>query len=165
MYNDSVDIMIGCYSRDDERNEQSENDLNLDSGSSMPQQNSNLTEEDFRSLLNTSSRENSKITIENTRIIGDEIASQVTTKLNDIRSSLPWQNQEAINTAITERVLPSIENSLVARGGANVTMEDQRANRLHDNPRAPIFTKMDYKSSGLQRNSEVLNPRKRRKIV
>ena len=102
-----VDIMLDSYSKNDERNEQSDNELNLDSGSSRPQQNSNLAGEVFRSLLNTNSRENSEITIETTRNIGDEIASQVTRKVNDIKSSLNLQIQEAINTAITENV-PSL---------------------------------------------------------
>ena len=31
-------IMLGSYSRDDERNDNSENELNLDSGSNRPQQ-------------------------------------------------------------------------------------------------------------------------------
>ena len=101
---ENVNIMLGSYSRDDERNEQSENELNLDSGSSTLQQNSNLAEEDFRSLLNTNSRENSELTIETSRFIGDEIASQVTRKFNDIKSSLTLQIQEAFNTAITENV-------------------------------------------------------------
>ena len=48
---ENVDIMLGSYSRDDERNEQSESELNLDSGSSRPQQNSNLTGKDFKSIL------------------------------------------------------------------------------------------------------------------
>ena len=53
-------------------------ELNLDLGylrPNGPHQNSNLVGEDFRSLLNTNSRENSEVTIETTRIIGDEIAS------------------------------------------------------------------------------------------
>ena len=87
---ENVDKMLGSYSRDDERNEPSENKLNLDSGSSRPQQNSNLAGEDFRSLLNTNSREKSDITIETTRIIEDEIPSQVTRKFNDIKSSLKF---------------------------------------------------------------------------
>ena len=116
---ENVDIMLGSYPRDDETNEQSESELNLDPGSSRPQQNSNLVGEDFRSLPNTNSRENSEITIEITRIIGDEITNQVTRKFNDIRSSLNLQIQEAVNTAIPEKVLPSIGNSLVAHGRAN----------------------------------------------
>ena len=61
---ENFDIMLGSYSRDDERNEQRESELNLDSGTSRPQQNSNLAGEDFRSLPNTNSRENSEFTIE-----------------------------------------------------------------------------------------------------
>ena len=118
-----VDIMLDSYSRVVERNDQSESELNLDSGSSRLQQNSNLTGEDFRSLLNSNKREDSEITIDTTKVLGDEIASQVTRKLLDIRSTLKLQVQEAINTAITERILPSIENSLVARGRANIAIE------------------------------------------
>ena len=53
---ENVDIMLGSYARDEERIEQSENESN------RPHQNSNLVE-DFRSLLNTNSRENSEVTI------------------------------------------------------------------------------------------------------
>ena len=52
---ENVDIMLGSYSREVERNDLSESELNLDSGSTRPQQSFNLIGEDFRSLLNTSS--------------------------------------------------------------------------------------------------------------
>ena len=39
---ENVDIMQGSYSREDERNDQSDREFNLDSGSISPQQNSNL---------------------------------------------------------------------------------------------------------------------------
>ena len=74
---ENVDIMLGSYARDDERIEQSENEMNLDSGSNRPRRNSNLVGEDFRSLLNTNSRENSEATIETTRLIIEEISSQM----------------------------------------------------------------------------------------
>ena len=73
---ENVDVMLGNYSRNDERNDESENELNLDSESSRPQRNSNATGEDFRSLL-TNSRENSEITIETTRMINEEISNQM----------------------------------------------------------------------------------------
>ena len=126
---ENVDILLGSYSRDDERNDQGESELNLDSGYSRPQKKSNLVAEDFRSLPNTNSRENSEMTIETTRIIGDEITNQITRKVNDTRTSLDSQIQEAIKTAITEKILPSIENSLVAHGRANLTMVDHRPHR------------------------------------
>ena len=73
-----ADIMLGSYSRDEENNG-SENEVNLDSGSNRPHHSSNVIDEDFRSLLNTNSRENSEITIETTRM---------SRKLNEIKISL-----------------------------------------------------------------------------
>ena len=96
---ENVDIMLGNYSRGDERNDQSDSELNLDSGSIRPQQNSNLVGEYFRSLLNTNSRDNS----ESTRMISEEIPNQMSGKLNEIKSSLNSQIQDAITTAITEK--------------------------------------------------------------
>ena len=69
---ENVDVMLGSYSRNNEENDLSENDINLDSESSRPQRNSNVSGEDFRSLL-TNSRENSEATIETTRLFNGEI--------------------------------------------------------------------------------------------
>ena len=52
---ENVDIMLGSYSREGEDNNASENEANLDSRSSRPQQSSNTLGEDFRSLLNVNS--------------------------------------------------------------------------------------------------------------
>ena len=50
-----ADVMLGNYSREDERNNQSDSKLSLDPASSIrPQQNSNVVGEDFRSLLTNS---------------------------------------------------------------------------------------------------------------
>ena len=89
---ENVVIMLGSYSRDDEENNGSENEVKLDSGSSRPQQNSNVLE-DFRSLLNTNSRENSEVTVETTKLISKEISNQIPRKLNEIKSSLNFQNK------------------------------------------------------------------------
>ena len=94
---ENVDVMLGSYSRNNGDDDQSENEIDLDSESSRPQRNSNMTGEDFRSLL-TNSRENSEITIEKTRLINEEISSQITRKLNEIRTSLDSQIQDAITT-------------------------------------------------------------------
>ena len=80
-----------------------------------PQQNSNVVGEDFRSLI-PNSHENSEITIETTRMISDEVSSQVTRRLNEIKDSLHFQIQKAITTAVTEKVLPSIQISLDTQG-------------------------------------------------
>ena len=100
---ENVDIMLGNYSREDEENVTSENEVNLDSGSSRPQQNSYVMGDDFRSLLNTNSRENNEITIETTRMISKEISNQMSRKLNEIKTSLSFQIQDAISNSITEK--------------------------------------------------------------
>ena len=109
---ENVDTMLGSYDRDDERAERSESELNLDSGSNRLHQNPHLVGEDFRSLLNTNSRENSEITVETTRLINEEISNQMSRRLNEIKSSLNSQIQNAISAAIADTVLPSIQNTL-----------------------------------------------------
>ena len=109
---ENVDIMLGSYSREDDENNVSENEVNLDSGSSRPQQSSNVIGKDFRSLLNTNSRENSEITIEITRLINEEISNKMSRKFNEIKNSLDFQIQNAISSAITEKILPSIQHTL-----------------------------------------------------
>ena len=153
---ENVDIMLGSYSRDGEGNA-SEDEMNLDSESNRLQQGSNVIGEDFRSLLNTNSRENSQVTIETTRMISDEISNQVSRRLNEIKTSLNFQIQDAISNAITEKILPSIQNTLEMQGRPNFTMVYRRFNGLHPGPRSTEFTMKDQRSSGLQRNAEVGN--------
>ena len=100
---ENVDIILGSYSRDDEDNNGSENEVNLDSESSRPQQNSNVIGEDSRSLLNTNSREKSEITIETTRTISEDISNQITWRLNEIKTSSNFYIRDAISNAITEK--------------------------------------------------------------
>ena len=100
---ENVDIMLGSYSRNDGNNT-SEDEMNLDSGSNRPQQSSNVIGEDFRSLLNTNNRENSQVKIETTRMINDERSNQMSRRLNEIKTSLNSQIQDAINNAITEKI-------------------------------------------------------------
>ena len=149
---ENVDIMLGSYSRDAEENNISKNEVNLDSGSSRPQQSSNVIGEDFRSLLNTISRENSEITIETTRLINDEISSQLSRKLNEIKTSLNSQIQNAILAAITDTVLPSIQNTLSKQGEPNFTIVDPRCNEPHQGSKAASSASKNLRSSEQQRN-------------
>ena len=157
---ENVDIMLGGYSRCDEENNISENEGNLDSGSSRPQQSSNVIGEDFRSLINTNSRENSEITIETTRLISEEISNQMSRKFNEVKTNLSSQVQEAITAAIANTVLPAIQNTLETQGRLDFTMVDRGSNGLHLSPRPTDFTIRDRRSSGLQRNAEVGNAQK-----
>ena len=140
---ENVDIMLGSYSRDDEENDISENGVNLDSGSNRPQQSSNVIGEDFRSLLNTNSRENSEIKIETTRMINEEISIQMSRKLNEIKNSLNVRIQDAIKSAITEKILPSIQKTLEMQERLNYTMVDRGSIGLHDKTKSTNFTTGD----------------------
>ena len=153
---ETVEVVLGSYSRDDENNA-SEDGMNLDLESNRLQQSSNVIGEDFRSLLNTNSRENSQVAIETTRIISDEVSNQISRRLNEINTSLNFQIQDAISNAIIEKILPSIQNTLEIQGRPNSTMVDRRSNGLHPSPRSTEFTIKDQRSSGLQRNTEVGN--------
>ena len=125
--------------------------MNLDLESGRLQRNSNVTGEDFRSLL-TNSRENSEITIETTRLINDEISSQLSRKLNEIKTSLNSQIQNALSAAITNTVLPSIQNTLNMQGGPNFTIVDPRSNEPHQGSKAASSANKNLRSRERQRN-------------
>ena len=131
---ENVDVMLGSYSRIDEGNYQSENELNLDSESSRPQRNSSLTGEDFRSQL-TNSRENSQITIETTRLINEETCNQMSRRLNEIKTSINSQIQNALTAATTDTVLPSTQNRTDMQGRANFTCGGARVQWATTEPR------------------------------
>ena len=160
---ENVDIRLGSYSRDDDRNEQSESELNLDLGSNGPQQSSNLIGEEFRSLFNTNSRENSDMTIETTKMLSEEITNQMSRKLNEIRESLNYQIHDAITSEITEKVLLSIQNTLGKQGRVNYTVVDQGSCGPHEGTKSANFTTVDQDWSGLQRNPKVESGQKTRK--
>ena len=117
---ENVDIIIVCYSRDEDRNNQSEDELSLDSGSGRPQKSSIIVGEDFRSLLNTNSRENSEMTIETTMMICEGNCHQMSRKL--IKSSPNSQIQNTISTANAEKILSSIQITLSMQGKNNFTV-------------------------------------------
>ena len=154
---ENVDIMLRSYSREGEDNDARENEANLDSGSSRPQQSSNTVGEDFRSLLNTNSRENNQITIETTRLINEEISNQMSRKLNEIKNSLNIQIQDAISSAITEQILPSIQNTLQTQRRRKHNTMDRGSNEPQEKAKATGLSTRDKRSSELQRNSEVDN--------
>ena len=151
---ENVDVMLGSYSGNIEGNDYSEKELNLDSESGRLQRNSNVTGEDFRSLL-TNSRENSEITIKTTRLINDEISSQLSRKLKEIKTSLNSQIQNAVSAAITNTVLPSIQNTLNMQREPNFTIVDPRSNEPHQGLKAASSASKDLRSSERQRNPEA----------
>ena len=144
---ENVDIMLGNYSRNelDSQLGERETELNLESNGL---QTANPISEDFRSLINTNSRENSEITIETARLINNEITSQVTRKLDEIISDLNTQISEVINSAISEKVLPSIQNVLGVQNSESDAIRDTQSGRLNRIPE-DHFGHRDHQSQRL----------------
>ena len=128
---ENLDVMLGSYPRNELGNDSDRNgeiDLGSDRTRGDPLQNS----EDFRSLLNSNSIENSESTVETMRLVNSEI----TKKIDELRRELNSQLVDVINSAITEKVLPDIRN-LVSNQN-------------------PVFREeVDQRSSGLNRTTEA----------
>ena len=128
---ENLDVMLGSYPRNELGNDSDRNgeiDLGSDGTRGDPLQNS----EDFRSLLNSNSNENSESTVETMRLVNSEI----TKKIDELRRELNSQLVDVINSAITEKVLPDIRN-LVSNQN-------------------PVFREeVDQRSSGLNRTTEA----------
>ena len=144
---ENVDMMLGNYSRNELYSQLGERETELDLGSDGPQA-ANPISEDFRSLINKNSRENSEITIETARLINNEITSQVTRKLDEIRSDLNSQILEVINSANTEKVFPSIQNVLGVQNPESDAIRDSQSGGLNRSPE-DRFGHMDHQSQRL----------------
>ena len=81
-------------------------------------------------------------------------------KLNEIKTSLNSQIQDAITAAITSTVLLSIQKTLNMQVKANSTVVDRETNGLHLGSKMTNYTVEDQSSSGLQRNPEAENSQK-----
>ena len=68
--------------------------------------------EDFRLLLNRNLTEISGVTVETRRMVCSGITSQMSRRLQEIESDFNAHIVEAINCAIVEKVLPSIQNTV-----------------------------------------------------
>ena len=64
-------------------------------------------------------------------MISEEISNQVSRKLNGIKTTMNYQIQDAVNNAIPEKVLHSIQNTLERQGKAGLTVGDRGSNELH----------------------------------
>ena len=95
---------------------------------------SNTNIREAKTLLNTNSRENSESTVDTAQVINSEIASHISRKLEDFKDNLNCQNQDAINVAIVEKVLPTIQSTLEIYNAGLETNLDRRYVVLHRSP-------------------------------
>ena len=128
---ENVDVMLGVYSRNELESNSGDRNDEVDLASDRTRGDVAQNSEDFRSLLNSNSRENSESTIETMRLVNSEVSRQI----DELRRELNSQLVDAINSAITEKVLPDIRNIVTSQN--------------------PVFREeVDHKSSRLSRTTE-----------
>ena len=67
--------------------------------------------------------------------------NQVSRRLNEIKDSLNFRIRDANTTAITNKVLPSIQNTLETRGRANCTVSPAGLKKTQGRLVSPQWTK------------------------
>ena len=71
---ENLDVKIGSYSRNEAESISEDRIIEGDLGSDRRRKDVNEKIEDFRSLLNSNSRENSEISLETVRLVNSEIS-------------------------------------------------------------------------------------------
>ena len=84
----------------------------MDFESDRPRQVMIQNGEGSRSLLNTNGRQNSEVTVGTAILTNSEITNQVSRKLIEFKKVLYTQILDSINLAISEKVLPAIQNTI-----------------------------------------------------
>ena len=82
--------------------------MEVDPESDRPREDVNQNDEDFRSLLSSNSRKSSEITLETVRLVNTERSK----RLDGLKKDLNTQIADSINSAINEKILLSIQNTL-----------------------------------------------------
>ena len=83
---ENVDVMLGFYSRNElESNSGDKNDV-VDFESDRPRQDIVQKSEDFKLLLNSSSRETSESTIETMRLVNSEVSKKIDELKRDLNT-------------------------------------------------------------------------------
>ena len=118
--------MLGSYSRNELENNSEDRKIEVDLASERPRQDVVQNSEDFRSLLNSNSRENSETTLETVRLVDTE----VTRRTEELKKDLNSRIIESINSTINEKILPSIQNTLGSQRPRFREEIDKRSSRL-----------------------------------
>ena len=124
---ENLDTMLGSYSRNDLEDNSVDRNDEMDRESDRTRQDVAQNSEDFRSLLNSNSRENSESTVETMRLVNSEISKQ----MDGLRKDLNSQIIDAINSVISEKVLPDIRNIMADQNPVFRDEVDHRSSRLN----------------------------------
>ena len=145
---ENLDVMLGNYSNSEIRDQNTVDQVEVDPESNRRQQDFSHGESNYRSLLNTNLSENSEITVETSRAISSEISSQMSRKLEEMKSDLNSHIMDVINSAIDEKILPSIENVIVNHRECKNAKLDLRSDGRHPSRNVPMDQTLDLGSYG-----------------
>ena len=85
---ENLDVTLGNYTTGEIRGQEDVDQIEIDPESSRRQQDLDQNEPNYRSLRNTNLSENSEITVETSRMINSEISSQMSRKIEEMKSDL-----------------------------------------------------------------------------
>ena len=139
---ENLDVKLGSNSRNALAEQENNSEIDLDLESGRQQQSTSRTDNSFRSLFNTKS----EITAETNRMIISEVSSQLSRKLEEMKSDLNSHIVEVINSAIEEKILPSIENAVASNVAAKNTKRDLRSDGRHPGTAGQATEKLDSQS-------------------
>ena len=122
----------------------------FDLESKRQQREANMVERNFRTLLNTNESENSEITAETSRTIYSEVSSQMSRKFEEMKSDLNLHILDVINSALEEKVLPSITNAVEIKNSTKNTNLDLRSDGPHPSKFSQGRYQRDFRSNRLQ---------------
>ena len=145
---ENLDMMLGNYQEREQVREEDLIDANSDLESRRPQRETNSISGNFRSLLSIIMIENSEITAETSRAINSEISSQMSKKLEEMKSDLNSHILNTIDSAIEERVIPSIRNELESQNSTENTNLDRRSDGPHPSTFSQVRPQRDLRSDG-----------------
>ena len=83
---ENLDVVLGNYTNSEIRDQEAVDQIEIDPESRRRQRDSDQNEGNYRSLLNTNLSENREITAETSRMINSEISSQMSRKIEEMKS-------------------------------------------------------------------------------
>ena len=144
-----LDVMLGYFQEIDQVRDESASEVDFDVESRRRQGGSNKVEGDFRTLLITNASKNSELTAWTSRAINFETSSQMSRKLEETKSDLNSHIVDLINSALAEKVIPSIKSAIEGQNSAKTTNLDLRLDGPLPSNFAQVRTQRDVRSNGL----------------
>ena len=115
---ENLDVMLRSYQGDNSEVQEGNSEIEINSRSNRQDERLNQNAIECRFYLNSNLSENSGLTVETSRAIRSEISSQMSTKLEEVKSDLNLHILDTINSAIEKRVIPSIKNAVESQNSA-----------------------------------------------